>query len=77
MSEVPLGMIFLGRQAKLAKRAPVPNELISKVWRITGLDCTWLTMAEIAKIKPQVEGLEKIENGRCGWWLSIEPRKPG
>ena len=45
--------------------------LLSKVWRITGLDRSWLTMTEMAKIKPQVDGLAKIEDGRCGWWLSI------
>ena len=47
-----------------------------KVWRITGLDLYYLTMGKIAKIKPQVDGLSKIENCRYGWGSPNQPRNP-
>lgn len=60
-----------GRHAdKSSHKRLVPNGLVSKVWRITGLDLYYLTMGKIAKLKPQVDGLSKIENGRYGWGVS-------
>ena len=47
-----------------------------KVWRITGLDLYYLTMGKIAKIKPQVNGLSKIEKCRHGWGSPNWPRNP-
>lgn len=55
---------------KRSHKRPVPNGLVSKVWRITGLDLYYLTMGKIAKLKLQVDGLSKIENGRYGWGVS-------
>lgn len=68
---------FSGTEGEISQKSPVPNELLTELWRITGLDRSWLTMHEMAKIKPQVDGLAKFENGRYGWGFSIEPRKPG
>lgn len=67
---------FSGTVGKRSQKGPVPNEVVSKVWRITGLDRTWLTMTGMAELKPQVDDLVKVENCRCGWGFSIEPRKP-
>lgn len=61
---------------KSSHKRPVPNELVSKVWRITGLDLYYLTMGKIAKLKPQVEGLLTIENCRYGWGSLNQPRNP-
>ena len=55
------------RSDKSSHKRPVPNGLVSKLWRITGLDLYYLTMGKIAKLKPQVDGLSKIENCRYGW----------
>lgn len=66
-----LGMASLASvQEKRSHKRPVPNGLVSKVWRITGLDLYYLTMGKIAKLKLQVDGLSKIENGRYGWGVS-------
>lgn len=51
-----LGMTSLA-SSKSSQRRSVPNELVSKVWRITGLDLYYLTMGKISKLKPQVKGL--------------------
>ena len=56
-----------GRSGKSSHKGPVQKGLVSKVWRITGLDLYYLTMGKIAKLKPQVDGLSKNENGRYGW----------
>lgn len=64
------------RAGKSGHKGPVPNGLLSKVWRITGLDLYYLTMGKIAKLKPQVDGLSKIENGRYGWGSPNQPRNP-
>lgn len=60
-----LGMASV-TSSKRSQKRPLPNGLVSKVWRITGLDLYYLTMGKIAKLKPQVEGLSKIENRRYG-----------
>ena len=70
-----LGMTSLASSESSQKR-PVPHGLLSKVWRITGLDLYYLTMGKIAKLKPQVDGLSKIENGRYGWGSPNQPRNP-
>lgn len=41
-----------GLIGKSSQYGPVPNGLVSKVWRITGLDLYYLIMGKIAKIKP-------------------------
>lgn len=70
-----LGMASLVSNKNSHKR-PVPNGLVSKVWRIAGLDLYYLTMAKIAKLKPHVDGLSKIENGRYGWGSPNQRRNP-
>lgn len=64
------------RSGKSSHMRPVPNELVSKLWRITGLDLYYVTMGKISKLKPQVDGLSKIENCRYGWESPNQPRNP-
>lgn len=72
-----LGMAILANvRANSSHKRPVPNGLVSKVWRITGQDLYYLTMGKIAKLKPQVDGLSKIENCRYGWGSPNQPRNP-
>jgi len=64
------------RLGKSSHKRPVPNGLASKLWRITGMDLYYLTMGKIAKLKPQVDGLSKIEKCRYGWEPPNQPRNP-
>lgn len=64
-------------EGKSSHKRPVPNGLVSKLWRITGLDLYNLTMGKIAKLKPQVDSLSKTENCRYGWGSPNQPRKLG
>lgn len=64
------------RAGKSDHKRPVPHGLVSKVWRITGLDLHYLTMGKIAKLKPQVDGLSNTEKCRYGWGSAIRPRNP-
>lgn len=64
------------RSGKSSHKRPVPNGLVLKVWRITGLDLYYLTMGKIAKLKPQVDGLLKIENCRYGRGSLNQLRNP-
>ena len=61
------------RAGKSSHKRPVPNGLASKVWRITGLDLYYLTMGKITKLKPQVDGLSKIEIAGMDGGLRISP----
>ena len=72
-----LGMANLANvRAKSSQKSPVSNGPVSKLWRITGLDLYYLTMGKIAKLKPQVDGLSKIEKCRYGWGSPNQPRNP-
>lgn len=72
-----LGMASLASvQEKGVKRGPSQMGWFQKDWRITGLDLYYLTMGKIAKLKPQVDGLSKIENCRYGWGSPNQPRNP-
>ena len=61
------------RSGKSRHMRPVPNGLVSKVWRITGMDLYYLTMGKIAKLKPQEMAYQKSKNAGMDGSLRISP----
>ena len=71
------GMASLaGMQTKVVIRGPSQMGWFQKYGGIMGLDLYYLTMGKIAKLKPQVDVLSKIENCRYGWGSPNRPRNP-
>ena len=52
------------------------NATKSQLCRFTGLNRQLVTMAPIAKLKLQVDGLVFLENAGYGWLASFGPRNP-
>ena len=74
--ESPISIVEVGFLRLTGLVSLLENATKSQLYRFTGLNRQLATMAPIAKLKPQVDGLLFLENAGYGWLESFSPRNP-
>lgn len=74
--ENPISIVEVGFLRLTGLVSLLENAAKSQLYRFTGLNRQLATMAPIAKLKPQVDGLLFLENTGYGWHASFWPRNP-